>query len=108
MMEQSVSHEGAILAQLIAQGQDQGADLATLRALAEEAGALAAGRALARLGLDDAAAAKDMGELRELLALWRDARASLWKAALGWVARAVGTVVLAGLAVKFGLLGAWK
>lgn len=97
-------NDGAILAQLMAQGQAAGADLATLRALAEEAGALAAERALARLGLDDAAAAKDMGELRELLAAWRDARASLWKAALGWVAKLAGTVVLAGLAIRFGLV----
>lgn len=97
-------NDGAILAQLMAQSQAAGADLATLRALAEEAGALAAERALARLGLDDAAAAKDMGELRELLAAWRDARASLWKAALGWVAKLAGTVVLAGLAIRFGLV----
>lgn len=97
-------NDGTVLAQLMAQGQAQGADLATMRAVAEEAGALAAERALARLGLDDAAAAKDMGELRELLALWRDARASLWKAALGWAARLAGTVVLAGLAIKFGVL----
>lgn len=100
--------DGALLAQLMAQGQAAGADLATLRALAEEAGALAAERALARLGLDDPAAARDMGELRELLALWRDARASLWKAALGWIAKVAGTVVLAGLAVKFGVLGRFE
>ncbi|MBY0520566.1 MAG: hypothetical protein K2P79_09095 [Sphingomonas sp.] len=100
--------DGTILAQLIAQGQAAGADLATLRALAEEAGTLAAERALARLGLDDPAAAKDMGELRELLAAWRDARASLWKAALGWIAKLVGTVVLAGLAIKFGILEPFK
>ena len=71
-------NDGAILAQLMAQSQAAGADLATLRALAEEAGALAAERALARLGLDDAAAAKDQGELRELLAAWRGARAARW------------------------------
>ncbi|MBA4041981.1 MAG: hypothetical protein H2054_03035 [Sphingomonas sp.] len=100
--------DGALLAQLMAQGQAAGADLATLRALAEEAGSLAAERALARLGLDDPAAARDMSELRELLALWRDARASLWKAALGWIAKVAGTVVLAGLAVKFGVLGRFE
>ncbi|PNB46219.1 hypothetical protein C1X73_34880, partial [Pseudomonas sp. FW305-130] len=58
---------GAVLAQLMAQGAGEGADLNTLRAIAEEAGELAASRAMARLGLDDAAAAKDMAELRELL-----------------------------------------
>ncbi|WP_422631141.1 DUF6127 family protein, partial [Pseudomonas proteolytica] len=31
---------------------------------------------MARLGLDDAAAAKDMAELRELLGAWRDAKRS--------------------------------
>ena len=46
-----------ILAQLIAQGTAGGADLATLRAIAEEAGELGATRALTRLGLagDEAA-----------------------------------------------------
>lgn len=57
-------NDGALLAQLMAQGQAAGADLATLRALAEEAGALAAERALARLGLEDLAAARDMGDRR--------------------------------------------
>ena len=97
---------GAVLAQLMAQGSSEGADLTTLRAIAEEAGELAAARALARakaeLGLDDPAAAKDMAELRELLGAWRDAKRSLWKAALGWVVRIAGALVLTGLAAKFG------
>ena len=67
---------GGLLAQLMAQGAAEGADLATLRAIAEEAGELGARRALARLGLDDGAAGKDMAELRELLAAWRDAKVS--------------------------------
>lgn len=37
----------AVLAQLLAQGRQEGADLATLRAIAEEAGEQAATRALA-------------------------------------------------------------
>lgn len=93
---------GAVLAQLMAQGAGEGADLTTLRAVAEEAGELGAARALARLGLDDPAAAKDMAELRELLAAWRDAKRSVWKAALGWVVRIVGALVLTGLAAKLG------
>ncbi|RZF60755.1 hypothetical protein EWE75_21310 [Sphingomonas populi] len=92
----------AVLAQLLAQGQAEGADLATLRAIAEEAGELGASRALARLGLDDAGAAKDMAELRELLGAWRDAKRSAWKAVVGWVARIGGAVLLAGLAARFG------
>ena len=93
---------GAVLAQLMAQGRSEGADLTTLRAIAEEAGELGAARALTRLGLDDAAAAKDMAELRELLSAWRDAKRSVWKAALGWVVRIAGALLLTGLAAKFG------
>ena len=93
---------GAVLAQLMAQGSGEGADLTTLRAIAEEAGELGAARALARLGLDDAAAAKDMAELRELLAAWRDAKRSVWKAALGWLVRIAGALLLTGIAAKLG------
>ena len=91
-----------MLAQLMAQGTSEGADLTTLRAIAEEAGELAAGRAMARLGLDDPAAAKDMAELRELLGAWRDAKRSVWKAALGWVVRIGLALLLTGLAAKLG------
>ncbi len=93
----------AVLAQLMAQGAGEGADLTTLRAIAEEAGEAAATRALARLGLDDAAAAKDMAELRELLGAWRDAKRSVWKAAVAWVVRSLLVLALAGLAVRLGL-----
>jgi hypothetical protein len=97
--------DGALLAQLIGQARDHGADLATLRAIAEEAGELGAARALARLGLEDAGAGKDMAELRELLAAWRDAKRSALKAALHWVVRMVLALVLVGLAVKMGFSG---
>jgi hypothetical protein len=89
---------GAVLAQLIAQGVEEGANLVTLRAIAEEAGELGATRAMARLGLTDERAASDMRELRDLLAAWRDAKSSAWKAVFGWVSAAV----LAALAVKLG------
>jgi hypothetical protein len=98
--------DSGLLAQLMAQGRDEGAELVTLRAIAEEAGELGAGRALARLGLDDPAAAKDMAELRELLAAWRDAKRSAWRAALGWIAHLAGALLLAGLAVRLGF-GDW-
>lgn len=96
----------AVLAQLLAQGRQEGADLATLRAIAEEAGELGAGRALARLGLSDGAAEKDVAELRELLAAWRDAKKSLWKAVLGWVLRLLLALVLTGVALRVGM-GEW-
>lgn len=88
----------AVLAQLIAQGADEGASLPALRAIVEEAGELGARRALERLGLTDARAGSDMRELRDLLAAWRDAKTSAWKAVFGWVSAAV----LAALAVKLG------
>ncbi|WP_294043758.1 DUF6127 family protein [Sphingomonas sp.] len=94
-----------VLAQLFAQGRDEGADMATLRAIAEEAGELGASRALARLGLSDAAAEKDMAELRELLGAWRDAKRSVWKALIGWAARMVLALVLVGIAVRLGFAG---
>ena len=64
-----------------------------------------ASRALARLGLADAAAEKDMAELRELLGAWRDAKRSVWKALVGWVARMLLALVLVGLAVRLGYAG---
>ena len=76
---------------------------AQLRALIEEASELGARRALARLGLADEAARDDMGELRQLLGAWRDAKKSARNAAIGWVVRGVLALVLIGLAVKLGL-----
>lgn len=97
--------DGALLAQLIGQADRDGADLTTLRAIAEEAGELGARRALAKLGLDDPAAGKDMAELRELLAAWRDAKKSAVKAAVAWVVRLALALVLVGLAVRLGFSG---
>jgi hypothetical protein len=90
---------GAVLAQLIAQGTEEGAALVTLRAIAEEAGELAASRALMRLGLTDEGAPGDMRELRDLLAAWRDAKRSAWKAVFGWLS----ALILAALALKLGM-----
>lgn len=89
---------GAVLAQLMAQAAERGAELVTLRAIAEEAGELGATRALTRLGLADERAARDMAELRELLAAWRDAKKSAWKSVFGWLC----ALLLAVLAVKLG------
>lgn len=94
---------GAVLAQLMAQGTDDGADLATLRAIVEEAGELGASRALTRLGLHDEAAHGDLAELRELLRAWRDAKKSAVRAGVGWVVRMMLALVLVGIAVKTGL-----
>lgn len=96
----------SVLAHLLAQGEGAGADMATLRAIAEEAGELGATRALTRLGLADAAATGDVAELRELLNAWRDAKRSAWRAVVAWVARVVAMLLLAGLAARLGF-GAW-
>ena len=69
-----------MLARLVAQAVSTPPEIVTLRALVEEASELGAARALERLGLDDARAKADMGELRELLGAWRDAKKSAWKA----------------------------
>lgn len=76
-----------------------------MQALLERASETGARRALAQLGLDDPSAAKDFGELRELLSAWRDAKRSARKAAIGWLVRMVLALLLIGLAVKFGLPG---
>lgn len=100
--------DGALLAQLMAQGADEGASLVTLRAIVEEAGTLGAERAMSRLGLADLGAAKDMAELRELLAAWRDAKRSVVKEAAAWVVRLALALVLVGLAARLGFWGWMK
>lgn len=94
-----------VLAQLMGQARQDGADLVTLRAMVEEAGEVGAMRALTRLGLEDAAAGGDMKELRELLAAWRDAKRSAARAAIGWVVRMLLALVLVGVAMKTGFEG---
>lgn len=94
----------SLLAALMAQAEGRGADLVTLRALAEESSEAGARRALSQLGLDDPSARRDMDELRELLGAWRDAKRSVRSAVVAWVTRIVLAVMLAGMAVKLGLL----
>ncbi|MHA6718784.1 DUF6127 family protein [Sphingomonas sp. RS6] len=97
--------EGTMLAQLIEQAEAEGAGRTTLRAIAEEAGELGAARAMARLGLDDPHAAKDMAELRELLGAWRDAKKSAVKAVVQWIGRMIAALVLVALAMRLGFPG---
>jgi hypothetical protein len=93
-----------LLARLMAQAEGKGVELVTLRALVEEASQSGATRALGALGLDDPRARRDMDELRELLSAWRDAKRSARQAVVGWVVRVVLAILLAGMAVKLGLL----
>ncbi len=94
-----------ILASLMAQAREEGAELVTLRAIVEEASALATDRALERLGLGDPGAEGDLVELRELLQAWRDAKTSAWKAFIDWMIRGLLALLLVGIAVR---LGVWK
>lgn len=98
------SNSASMLALLVAQAEGQGADMVTLRALIEEASGVGTERALAALGLTDQGARRDMDDLRELLRAWRDAKASAWKAAVSWAVRIVLALLVAGMAVKMGLL----
>jgi hypothetical protein len=100
--------DSAMLTALAAQAEGQGADLVTLRALIEEASELGAERALGSLGLRDSGARRDMDELRELLQAWRDAKKSAVAAVASWVMRIVLALLVAGMAVKLGLLGALR
>ncbi|AMG73258.1 DUF6127 family protein [Sphingopyxis granuli] len=97
--------EEEALARLIALAGTRAPDAALLRAVVEEASELDARRALARLGLADAAARDDIGDLRQLLGAWRDAKTSAWKAAVDWAARGLLALLLVGLAMKLGLPG---
>ncbi len=91
-----------MLAGLLAQAGNEGSELITLRAVVEEASELGAARALEQMGLADETAHEDLAELRELLRAWRDAKASAWKAVVGWVVRGLLALLLLGLAVRFG------
>ena len=97
-----------MLTRLIAQADNAGGDLVTLRAIVEEASELGANRALDRLGLADPGAQDDIDELRELLSAWRDAKKAARGAVIGWAARIAMALILLGIAVKTGLVGLVK
>jgi len=99
-----VTDNAAMLARLMGQAEQQGADLVTLRALVEEASGVGAERALGVLGLRDASARRDMDELRELLQAWRDAKKSARAAMVSWAVRIVPALLVAGMAVRMGVL----
>ena len=94
-----------MLAGLLAQAAAQSGDLVTLRAIVEEASEVGARRMLARIGLDDETAPQDMGELRELLRAWRDAKSSARAAVVEWIVRGALALLLLGIAVRLGATG---
>ncbi|HWL46493.1 MAG TPA: DUF6127 family protein [Sphingomonadaceae bacterium] len=94
-----------MLASLMAQAEEEGATLVTLRALAEEASELGAERALQWLGLADPAARSYIDALRGLLGAWRDAKRTARNEVVGWLARIGLALLVLGIAVKLGLVG---
>jgi len=92
-----------MLAQLLAQAADEGADLVTLRAIIEEASELSVQRVLTRMGLDDEHAQDDLTELRQLLNAWRDAKRGAWRAVIEWIVRGLLALLLIGFAYRFGV-----
>ncbi len=97
-----------MVARLVAQAEDQGAELVTLRAIIEEASELGAERVLSRMGLADPSAHIDLSELRQLLQAWRDAKSSAWKAALTWLVRGALVLLLLGIVFRTGAIGLLK
>ena len=91
-----------MLASLIAQAAQEGADLVTLRAIVEEASELGAQRVLGHMGLDDDNAQSDLSELRQLLRAWRDAKSAAWRETVNWIVRGVLALLLLGIAVRMG------
>ncbi len=91
-----------MLARLIAQEAEQGANLISLRAIVEEASELGASRTLARMGLSDEYAGDDLSELRLLLRAWRDAKRSAWRAVIDWAVRGMLAALVIGLALRGG------
>ena len=97
-----------MVARLLSQAEDQGAELVKLRAIIEEASELGAERVLSRMGLDDPAAQIDLSELRQLLQAWRDAKSSAWKAVLTWLVRGALVLLLLGIVFRTGTTGLLK
>jgi hypothetical protein len=94
----------AVLEELVAQAEAQGAAKVTLRAIVEEACEVGATRALRSIGLMDERAGPDITELRQLIQGWRDAKKSAVSAVIAWIVRSLVALLLVGLAFKFGLV----
>lgn len=60
---------------------------------------------LARLGLENGHAAKDIRELRDLLEAWRDARRTAWQTTVKVITTGILAALLVGAAIKLKLMG---
>jgi hypothetical protein len=77
-------------------------DLDELLTRAAERGAE---RCLAHLGLENGHAARDIGELRELLEAWRDARRTAWRTVIKVATTGILATLLVGAAIKLKIMG---
>ena len=73
--------------------------------LLDRAAERGAERVLAHLGLENGSAAKDIGELRDLLEAWRDARRTAWKTTVKVITTGILAALLVGAAIKLKLMG---
>ncbi len=62
-------------------------------------------RVLVRLALENGHAARDIGELRELLEAWRDARRTAWRTTVKVLTTAILAMLLIGAAIKLKVMG---
>ena len=62
-------------------------------------------RCLAHLGLENGHAARDIGELRELLEAWRDARRTAWRTVIKVATTGILATLLVGAAIKLKIMG---
>lgn len=62
-------------------------------------------RCLAQLGLENGSAARDIRELRDLLEAWRDARRTFWQTVVKVITTAVLALIVAGVAIKWKMMG---
>lgn len=92
------------VAALLARAAAQRGEATTLIDLVEAASEAGATRALNRIGLHDEDAGKDIGELRELVQGWRDAKTSAFKLAAAWAVRGLVALLLFILALKTGII----
>ena len=73
--------------------------------LLDRAAERGAERALARLGLENGTAARDIRELRDLLDAWREARHTAWQTLVKVVTTGLLAALLVGAAIKMKILG---
>ncbi|TCS99102.1 hypothetical protein EDC36_103166 [Tepidimonas ignava] len=75
------------------------------KVMLEQAAERGAEQCLARLGLENGSAARDIRELRDLLAAWREARRAAWQTIVKVTTTGILAALLVGIAVKLKLTG---